>query len=89
MLIPEKISGKHVALPLLIALPIVYLILVPLTSFGAWLLVQVSAPNAVYTNPETGLFVALMAIWFPIWPTPMLAAFLSWRYIVVKLERNL
>jgi hypothetical protein len=84
MLVHEKASLRTVILSFLFALPISYFVLVPLVGFGAWFLVQMISPNAIQTNPEAGLFVSLMAVWFPLWPAPMLATFISWRYLAPK-----
>jgi len=86
MIVDEKVSFKTIGLVFLITLPISYLFLMVLVGASAWFFVEMTSPGAIETNPEAGLFVSLLAIWFPLWPAPMLATFISLRYLASKLK---
>lgn len=80
MLLPQEIPLVELIKEFLGNWLILYVVFIPIVGVVTWMLVQAFSANP--GHPEVSIYVAIMAVWFPLWPSPMAASFLTWRKLI-------
>jgi len=87
MLIPEEMHLVELVKVFIGRWLISYAALVPVVGVATWIMVQAYSPTPAH--PEASIYVIIMAVWFPLWLSPMVASLLAWRRVRVKFPNGL